>query len=41
MQMMWRNRLSLGNAAEMPVYFDVPSNHTIDDAGAKFVVVKT
>ena len=30
----------IGNADETPVYFDMPSNTTIDDKGAKSVIIK-
>jgi hypothetical protein len=30
-----------GNIDEVPVYFIVPTNYTIDDAGAKSVVIKS
>jgi hypothetical protein len=30
-----------GNVNEMPLYFDMPSNYTIDDAGTKSVHIKT
>jgi hypothetical protein len=46
--MMWRNRFfqskdlpsarHRGIVDEMPVYFGMPSNYTIDDVGAKSVV---
>jgi hypothetical protein len=29
------------NADKTPVYFDMPSNHAVDDTGAKFVLIKT
>lgn len=31
----------IGNADETPVYFDMPSNTTVDDKGAKSVLVRT
>jgi hypothetical protein len=31
----------IGNADEMPVYFDMPPSYTVDDSGAKSVAVKT
>jgi hypothetical protein len=31
----------IGNTDETPVYFDMPSNYTIDDTGAKSVLIKT
>jgi hypothetical protein len=30
-----------GNADETPVYFDMPSNYTVDDKGVKSILIKT
>jgi hypothetical protein len=31
----------IGSADEMQVYFNVPSRHTVDDGGAKSMVIQT
>jgi hypothetical protein len=31
----------MGNADETPVFFDMPSIHTVDDWGAKSMVIQT
>jgi hypothetical protein len=31
----------IGNGDETPLYFDMPSNYTVDDTGAKSLIIKT